>query len=96
MNFRQLPQSYSFYAGCGDPYSILEIWPQRNELSFNYLPSDPKILFGWLTVRPKQGLALVSLGDSAPNIKSIITQKQNFKKMFERSGRSTIIGISKI
>jgi len=96
MNFRQLPQSYSFYTGCEDPYSILEIWPQRNELNFTYLPSDPKILAGWLTVRPKQGLALVSLGDSAPNIKSIITQKQSFKKMFECSSRNTVIGISKI
>ncbi len=95
MNFRQLPQSYSFYSGCGDPYSILEIWPQRNELIFKYLPSDPKILFGWLALRPKQGLTLVSIGDSAPNIKSIITRQQDFKKMFQRSDRSTVIGISK-
>lgn len=94
MNFKQLPQSVSFYSGCGDPYSILEIWPQRNELSFKYLPSDPKILFGWLTLKPKQGLVLVSLGDSSLNIKSIITNQQNFKKMFQRS--FPVQGISRV
>lgn len=94
MNFKQLPQSYSFYSCCGDPYSILEIWPQTNELSFKYLPSDPKILFGWLALRPKQGLTLVSLGDSAPNIKSIMPIQKDFKKMFERS--AVIQGISRI
>lgn len=94
MNFRQLPQSYTFYSGCGDLYSILEIWPQRNKLIFKYVPSDPKILLGWLAVRPKQGLILVSLGYASPNIKSIMTIQKDFKKMFERS--AVIQGISRI